>query len=82
MRANELLAEIQRLYTELRARPDFGYSNGSRRGEGPSGITLALEDQIRTLSDRYKRQTEFTTTTTTDDQSARGADSQYQAASP
>jgi len=75
MRAPELLAEIHRLYRQLRARPDFCGTKGT------SVESLALEDQIRTLSDRYKRQTEFRTTTA-DDQAARGDDSQYQAASP
>jgi len=73
MRAQDLLAEIGRLYRQLRARPDFGYSERS------SAESRGLEDQIRRLADRYTRQT---ASTTDDHRQARVADSQYQAASP
>jgi len=79
MRATEILAEIQRLYAQLRANPSFGYSNG--RLATSEAVTEAgrLEDQIRTLSDRYKR---LTSPTTDDHEETRVDHSQYQAASP
>jgi len=71
--AAELLAEIHLLWVAYRARPDFGYS------KTPSPATQALEDQIRTLSDRYTR---LTAPPTNDHEDARVVDSPYQAASP
>jgi hypothetical protein len=81
MHANELLAEIQRLYAQLRANPSFGYSNG--RLNTPAVVAEAgrLEDQIRSLSDRYKRLT-APPTDDRENEDARVADTQYQAASP
>lgn len=73
--ASQLLAEIGALYHQLHARPDFN------RSVCTSPETIALEDQIRSLSDRYKRLTERRTTND-DEQDARVDHSQYQAASP
>ena len=79
MRATEILAEIQRLYTQLRANPSFGYSNG--RLNTPEVVAEAgrLEDQIRTLSDRYKR---LTSPTTDDHEERTWPSHSNQAASP
>lgn len=71
--ASQLLAEIGALYHQLHARPDFN------RSVCTSPETIALEDQIRGLSDRYKRLTERTND---DEKDARVDHSQYDAASP
>ncbi len=79
MGALEILAEIQRLYKQLRALPTFNTYGRTITVEALQA-TAVLEDQIRTLSDRYKRQTD--PRTMTDEDQPRVTDSQVPSRQP
>jgi len=53
--AAELLAEIRRLYRQLRTLPCFDRPESGGKGRRGSAEYLALETEIRTLADRYSK---------------------------